>query len=440
MMYAELVSGGSSIITKRRLLSIVLFCMCVVSAFSQKNFVTTHKHQLWLNGEPYYFTGTNYWYGPLLGMDKNNTAALQRLRNELDFLQKNGVTNLRVMAAVEGYGLVNGVSRVQPALQTAPGVFNDSLLRGLDFLLAEMGRRNMKAVLFLSNNWEWTGGFLQYVNWFGLVPDSIVQRKLNWDEQRDITSRFYSCEPCKDAYLQQVIYIINRTNTITGKPYINDPAIMAWQLANEPRPMRPSADAAYARWISDVAGIIKKFDKNHLVSIGHEGHMATDGDMALYEKIHACKNVDYLTIHIWAKNWGWFQPEQMQEFIDTVKERAAQYIAVHEAVAKKIGKPLVIEEFGLPRDHHQYSPATTTILRDEFYEVVLGAYHNSKLNRGNVAGVNFWAFGGMGRPLKAQVFWKKGDDYTGDPPMEEQGLNTVFDSDASTWELIRKYK
>jgi hypothetical protein len=27
--------------------------------------------------------------------------------------------------------------------------------------------------------------------------------------------------------------------------------------------------------------------------------------------------------------------------------------------------------------------------------------------------------------------------YMGDPPMEEQGLNTVFDSDRSTWEAIR---
>ncbi len=27
----------------------------------------------------------------------------------------------------------------------------------------------------------------------------------------------------------------------------------------------------------------------------------------------------------------------------------------------------------------------------------------------------------------------------GDPPMEEQGLNTVFDSDISTWKIINTY-
>jgi mannan endo-1,4-beta-mannosidase len=36
---------------------------------------------------------------------------------------------------------------------------------------------------------------------------------------------------------------------------------------------------------------------------------------------------------------------------------------------------------------------------------------------------------------KGQIFWKAGDDYMGDPPMEEQGLNTVFDGD-STWKVI----
>ena len=80
---------------------------------------------------------------------------------------------------------------------------------------------------------------------------------------------------------------------------------MAWELANEPRPMRPAAADAYRRWVADVAAMIKARDKNHLVTIGHEGYIGTE-DLKLYEEIHAGKNVDYLTIHIWPKNWGWF--------------------------------------------------------------------------------------------------------------------------------------
>ena len=56
-----------------------------------------------------------------------------------------------------------------------------------------------------------------------------------------------------------------------------------------------------------------------------------------------------------------------------------------------------------------------------------------------IAGANFWAYSGVGRAAENQVFWKKGDDLLGDPPMEEQGLNSVFDSDTSTWKIIEAY-
>ena len=72
-----------------------------------------------------------------------------------------------------------------------------------------------------------------------------------------------------------------------------------------------------------------------------------------------------------------------------------------------------------------------TTRRDEYYRKIF-----SYLG-GPVAGANFWAFGGSARPKKGQVFWKPGDEYMGDPPMEEQGLNTVFDSDKTTWTVIR---
>jgi mannan endo-1,4-beta-mannosidase len=56
-----------------------------------------------------------------------------------------------------------------------------------------------------------------------------------------------------------------------------------------------------------------------------------------------------------------------------------------------------------------------------------------------IAGCNFWAFGGIARPIPGQIFWKDGDEFMGDPEGEEQGLNSVFDSDTSTWQLINKY-
>lgn len=402
------------------------------------SFVSVKNHQFYADGKPYYFIGTNYWYGSLLGLEKDKKKGVERLQKELDFLKSNGVTNLRVMAGVEGSGMINGVMRVAPPLQSEQGKFDESILNGLDLLLFEMGKRNMKAVVFFSNNWEWSGGFQQYLIWNNKVPDAQKTRKLSWDEQRDIVSQFYGCEPCKENYNKQVNLILNRTNKYNKKKYTEEPAIMAWELANEPRPMRPFAVNDYKKWIRDVAAMIKAKDKNHLVTIGHEGYMGTE-DIKLFEEINADKNLDYLTIHIWAKNWGWFKDDKVAEGFPNVIGKAVAYIDQHLTVAERLSKPLIIEEFGLPRDKQSFDIDSSTSLRDDYYTKIFSILAKQSSANGHLAGAAFWAFGGTSRPIKNQIFWKSGDDYMGDPPMEEQGLNTVFDSDQSTWKVIKSF-
>jgi mannan endo-1,4-beta-mannosidase len=382
--------------------------------------------------------GANYWYGSLLGLVKEQRKGADRLRKELDFLKANGVTNLRLMAGAEGAGMINGVMRVGPPLQPRQGEFNEDVLDGLDLILSEMGKRQMNAVVFLSNNWEWSGGFQQYLAWNGLVPNELLTRKLTWDEQRDIVSMFYSCKPCKESYNKQVNLVLNRVNKYSHKRYTEDPVIMAWELANEPRPMRPAAADAYKLWIRDVAAMIKTRDKNHLVTTGHEGLIGTE-DIKLYEEIHADKNIDYLTIHIWPKNWNWFKGREIKEGFPEVVEKTLSYIDQHRLVAEKLNKPLVIEEFGLPRDNHSFDIGSSTSLRDTFYSKIFSVLDEQAGAGGHIAGANFWAFGGTAQPVKGQTNWKEGDSYMGDPPMEEQGLNSVFNSDDSTWQVIRSF-
>ncbi len=417
---------------------ILIFSSLMFQHLHAQSFVQRKQQQFSLDGKPYYYIGANYWYGGVLGLEKDRSRGVERLRRELDFLKSKGVNNLRVLAAIEGEGFVSGVQRVRPALQPEKGKFNTSVLDGLDVLLSEMAKRNMKAVLFLSNNWEWSGGFLQYLRWNGLIEDSIFRRKLNWDEYRDYVSKFYSCDQCQKDYLKQVELVLNRTNKITGKKYINEPAIMSWELANEPRPMRPAAIGAYEKWTADVAAFIKSKDKNHLVTLGVEGSAPVE-NVQVFETIHSNKNVDYLTIHIWPKNWGWLQPETMEKDFPKVISNTEKFIDEHIAVAEKLRKPLVIEEFGLPRDHHSFDISATTGLRDQYYDKIFSYWKKSVESNGVVAGANFWTFNGGQRPIKGQIFWKEGDEYMGDPPMEEQGLNGVFDSDKSTWDLIWSY-
>lgn len=399
-------------------------------------FVAVNGHRFELNGAPYYFVGTNYWYGSLLALETDKKRGVERLGRELDFLKANGVTNLRLIAGAEGSGMLNGVTRVGPPLQPEQGKFDDAVLEGLDRVLFEMGKRGMKAVIFFSNNWEWSGGFQQYLIWNGVISNEWLGKKPSWDELRDNVAKFYSCMQCIASYEQQVIKLLGRTNTITKKKYVYDPAIMAWELANEPRPMRPSANDDYRKWIEKTAALIKSYDRNHLVTIGHEGWIGTQ-DIKLFEQVHSGPNIDYLTIHIWPKNWGWFDDGKLAEGFSKALDETIRYIRDNTAVAVKLNKPLVIEEFGLPRDHQSFDPASDTSFRDLYYKTVLSFIGNQPGGNRHIAGANFWAFGGTARPKKGQLFWKSGDQFMGDPPMEEQGLNTVFDSDTTTWTIIR---
>ena len=202
-------------------------------------FVQRKGTALTLNGKPYRFIGVNYWYGGLLATQ--GEAGKARLKKELDFLQKQGATNLRVMVGAEG--LSNGYKyRVQQPLQTAPGKFDENIAVGLDHLLAELDKRQMKAVLHFTNTWEWSGGLSQYLEWNG-YPATPMPKDPNfdWSKFQQYVAQFFTCAPCQQQVATYIRYVLARTNTITKKPYVRDPAIMAWEIINEPRPMTAAA-------------------------------------------------------------------------------------------------------------------------------------------------------------------------------------------------------
>lgn len=404
--------------------------------YAQQGFVKVKGTAFTIDGKPYRYIGTNYWYGGLLAT--NGAAGKKRLKTELDFLKQHGVTNLRVMVGAEGITTYKYRTPNEKTLQPQAGKFNENIMAGLDYLLNELAKRNMKAVLHFTNTWEWSGGIGQYLKWNGYgeqpYPKSLGGY-YSWDKLRQYISQFYSCKPCMDELDNYIRYVLHRTNSLNGKKYTQDPSIMAWEIINEPRPMEKAAVPAFEQWISHVAALVKSIDKNHLLTTGSEGDIASDFDMAVYQKIHADKNIDYLTIHIWPKNWSWFKDTAINKSYRVILDSAGRDIQKHLRIAQQLNKPLVIEEFGLPRDLHVYNLSATTHNRDHFYDFIF----STVLKNPGIAGANFWAFGGIARPIPGQTFWKDGDEFMGDPGGEEQGLNSVFDADASTWRVITKY-
>lgn len=227
--------------------------------------------------------------------------------------------------------------------------------------------------------------------------------------------------------------------------YADDPAIMSWQLANEPRPGGSEAIGqrqlpAYLDWIRDTARLIKSIDPNHLVSTGSEGTQGCLGSEACVISAHDSPDIDYLTAHIWPQNWGWADPANLAGTFPTVKANTESYIRTHIALAERLGKPLVIEEFGFPRDGGSFDPSAATSFKDRFYAIIYDAVLESARRGGPLVGSNFWAWGGEGRAAHADFAFRRGDlSYMGDPPHEPQGWYSVLATDESSKALIRAH-
>ena len=383
---------------------------------------------------PSHFVGTNFWYGAILGSEGRG-GDRARLKAELDTLKALGMTNLRVLVGGDG---PDGIpTRVSPTLQKEPGVYNDTIFRGLDYLLAEMAERGMKAVLYINNSWEWSGGYGMYLEWAG-AGKALIPAESGYVPFMESVSRFVTNDKAKELYYDHVRNVVSRTNTITGKAYKDDPTIFSWQIGNEPRCFRndPEGQAAFVDFMWTSAALIKSLDPNHMVSSGSEGSWGCENSMELYEKIHSCPDIDYLNIHIWPYNWSWVRENTLKTNLPVAIENTDKYIDEHLALAAKYGKPVVLEEFGFPRDGFQFKKGSPTTARDEYYRHVCGRIVKSAEEGGLFAGLNFWGWGGLASQSETNLYWQPGDDYCGDPAQEQQGLNSVYASDASTIAVI----
>ena len=416
------------------LLTVLLFLLgaCAPKPAEHSFIKVNADGQFVRDGKPYYFVGTNFWYGAILGSEGEG-GNRERLHKELDFLKSIGINNLRVLVGADGE---NGIkTRVEPSLQVAPGVYNDTILAGLDYFMNELRERDMTAVLYLNNSWEWSGGYSVYLQWSGR-GDAVVPAVDGWPAYMEYVKQFPQSDSAKALFANHVNYIVSRTNRYNQIKYVDDPTIMSWQIGNEPRAFSDENKEPFARWMADVAAQIKSLDPNHMVSSGSEGSWGCEMDMNLFEKIHADPNINYLNIHIWPYNWSWVKADSLKELLPRAKENTKKYIDDHMVIARKYSKPIVLEEFGFPRDGFSFSKEAPTTARDEYYRYVFDLIRQDRESGGLFAGCNFWAWGGFAGQNPDHVFWEKGDDYTGDPAQEQQGLNSVFATD-STIEIIK---
>jgi len=220
--------------------------------------------------------------------------------------------------------------------------YNDGAtgLANMDYAISKAGQLGLKLIITLTNNWTDYGGMDQYVS----------ARGLQYHDQ------FYTDSTIRQWYQNWVSHFLNHVNPISGTAYKNDPTIMIWELANEPRCQGsgspsglPSSNSCSSQtivsWISDVAAYVKSVDSNHLVSVGDEGFFCNDASVP--SSLNICgtgvdsvafsqvQNVDVIGFHLYPDSW-----------IQTIAW-AEQYIGQHLTSAQAAGKPVYMGEFGL---------------------------------------------------------------------------------------------
>jgi mannan endo-1,4-beta-mannosidase len=211
----------------------------------------------------------------------------------------------------------------------------DNGLERLDYVLAKAGELKLKLIVVLINNWRPFGGIDQYLIWYG----------------RDKHHEFFTAPELKQAYKNWVEHVVTRTNSITGVKYKDDPTVFSWELANEARCKGGSAfdsntgwdTNTITDWADEMSTFIKSLDPNHMVSVGDEGFLNGGGDHFAYQANDGVDNkaltalpaIDFGTFHLYPEDWG------------AKLEWGEQWIIDHLRVGRELGKPMVLEEYGV---------------------------------------------------------------------------------------------
>ena len=231
--------------------------------------------------------------------------------------------------STDGEGSKDGIYFQAWDPKTQHATYNDGPdgLQKLDYALDKARQSGLKVVVVLTNNWHEFGGIDQYLAWYGLSAHR----------------EFYTTPAIKQAYEDWLAHLVLRENVINHRLYRDDPTIFAWELGNEPRVESGSPSAVLTAWASEMSGYLKSLDPNHLIAVGDEGFLDGGGphwtyraqDGVDHRALTELPGIDYGTFHMYPDDWGagsaWVE----------------RWISDHERIARELGKPTVLEEYGV---------------------------------------------------------------------------------------------
>ncbi|KGN52650.1 mannan endo-1,4-beta-mannosidase 1 [Cucumis sativus] len=361
----------------RWLIWALFFLISTLSASSSSPapaaFVGVQDGHFQLNGSPFLFNGFNSYWMMSVATDPNQRNKVTQVFRDAAAA---GLTVCRTWAFNDG-----GFH----ALQISPGVYDESVFQGLDFVIFEARKYGIRMILSLVNNFKDYGGRAAYVRWAEAAGVQV-------HDEDD----FYTNQLIKTYYKNHVQKVLSRKNTMNGLIYMEDATIMGWELMNEPRCQVDSSGNTVNRWVEEMGSYVKSIDKQHLVGIGMEGFYgdsspnkikANPGSFKFgtdFITNNLNKAIDFATIHAYPDAWlpGKSEGTKMA-FLE-------EWIALHWTDSKTIlKKPLIFEEFGKSiRDQNQTSSSVRD--RDAFLSKVFSIIYNLARNGATMAGGLVW--------------------------------------------------
>lgn len=213
------------------------------------NFIIINSHYQY--DQRVYVNGWNsYWLMEASVWDPSRSKVSRMLKKGAQM----GLNVCRTWAFSDGPG--------PNSLQISPGVFNERVLKGLDYVIVEARKNGVRLILSLVNNLSAFGGKAQYVKW--AQEAGVVNISTSADS-------FFADSTIKDYYKAYIKAIVTRKNSLSGVRYSEEPAIFAWELINEPRCGFDSCSSTLQAWITEMVAYTKSLDQKHLVTIGLEG-------------------------------------------------------------------------------------------------------------------------------------------------------------------------
>lgn len=188
----------------------------------------------------------------------------------------------------------------------------------------------------------------------------------------------------KNAFKKRIREIIERKNSTNGRVYREDPTIMAWEIANELEYWLFSK-AEIQAWFEEIGGYIKSLDKNHLVTIG----LSANAPAVINDYLNSAFNanpIDFISFHF-------YPPADIDKLEKAIlPKESINNIRVIAKEFLKIGKPVVMEEFGFSNSAELNWRFRSGKETANFYNQVFKESMDAAFSAG-CSGAIFWGWG-----------------------------------------------